>query len=300
MKVLIIGGSGFLSGTLARLAVAEGHRVQVVTRGQRPLPEGVEGLTADRKDRRAFAAAIAGAGGDWDLVCDCIGYSADDARQDLDCFTGRAGHLVFVSTDFVYDPAHRRFPQPEESEHYLPTGYGGGKREAELALQAAGADGLPWTVVRPGHIYGPGSRLGCLPAHARDPELVEHLRAGRPVRLVAAGSLLQQPIFAKDLARVMLSAPGHDAAIGQIFCTAGPEAVQSVTYYEIIAEHLGVELKVEEVPLLSYRAEHPEHASFLCHRVYSLAKLKASGLAVPETPLAEGLGEHVRAVVEEG
>lgn len=44
MKILTLGGSGFVSGTLARLALAQGHQVWTVTRGQRPLPAGVKGL----------------------------------------------------------------------------------------------------------------------------------------------------------------------------------------------------------------------------------------------------------------
>ena len=36
MKVLVIGGSGFLSGTLARTALSQGHQVWTITRGQRP------------------------------------------------------------------------------------------------------------------------------------------------------------------------------------------------------------------------------------------------------------------------
>ena len=84
MQVLIIGGSGFVSGTLARAARDAGHDVTVVTRGQRPVPEGVRALTADRKDPDAFAAAIEGAGTRWDLAVDCIAYQAEDARQDVE------------------------------------------------------------------------------------------------------------------------------------------------------------------------------------------------------------------------
>src|SRR5262245_58255017 len=53
-KILILGGSGFLSGTMAREAVGEGHEVWVVTRGQRPLLAEVQAIVADRKERDAF------------------------------------------------------------------------------------------------------------------------------------------------------------------------------------------------------------------------------------------------------
>lgn len=38
-KILVIGGSGFVSGTLARTARDQGHEIWIVTRGQKPHPE---------------------------------------------------------------------------------------------------------------------------------------------------------------------------------------------------------------------------------------------------------------------
>jgi nucleoside-diphosphate-sugar epimerase len=55
MNLLIIGGSGFVSGTLARIALEHGHSVSTVTRGQREIPEGAQSIVVDRKDREAFA-----------------------------------------------------------------------------------------------------------------------------------------------------------------------------------------------------------------------------------------------------
>ena len=42
MKLLILGGSGFVSGRLAQIAAAQGHEVWCVTRGNRPIPEDVQ------------------------------------------------------------------------------------------------------------------------------------------------------------------------------------------------------------------------------------------------------------------
>lgn len=296
-RILLIGGSGFLSGTLAREAVERGYRVWAITRGERPVPPGVIGLVADRHDEAAFVRAVEQANTEWDMVVDCIGFDPADARQDVAVLRDRARHLVFVSTDFVYDPARRRFPQPEESEHYLSEGYGGKKRQCELELINGDTGNMVWTIVRPGHIYGPGSRLGCLPMHGRDPNLIERLRAGEPLQLVGGGHFLQQPIFAPDLARLILSLHGNARTYGEIFCAAGPEIVESREYYRVIAEILGVELRISEVPVGAYLAQHPESAPFLCHRFYALDRLRASGASVPATPLVEGLRTHVASLL---
>ena len=99
-KVLILGGSGFLSGAMAKRALQEGHEVWTVTRGQRPMKiQGTHTIVADRKKHPEFAAAVEKSGQTWDLVVDCIGFSADDAKQDVEVFSHRAKHLVFISTD---------------------------------------------------------------------------------------------------------------------------------------------------------------------------------------------------------
>ena len=73
-KILIVGGSGFLSGTMVRRALLEGHEVHAITRGQRPMPAGVNAIVADRKDPAEFAEKVRTLNIKWDLVVDCIGF----------------------------------------------------------------------------------------------------------------------------------------------------------------------------------------------------------------------------------
>ncbi|MEZ4730529.1 MAG: NAD-dependent epimerase/dehydratase family protein [Caldilineaceae bacterium] len=297
LQILLIGGSGFVSGTLARLAQAAGHDVWAVTRGQRTLVEGVTPILADRRDHTALHNAIAQTNQQWDLVVDCIGYEAADAQQDIDLFARRARHLVFISTDFVYDPAHRQFPQGEETDHYLSDGYGGKKRQCELVFLNSAPTQMAWTVVRPCHIYGPGSLLGCLPLHGRDPDLLPKLQRGETLQLIGGGHFLQQPILAADLAQTILSCAGNPQCHGQIYLTAGPDIIESRRYYEIIAEQLGVPAKIEEVSVAQFLANHPDRHSFACHRIYDLSKLREHGLHVPATPITAGLRQHVASLL---
>ncbi len=297
-KILIIGGSGFVSGTVAKIAIANGHSVWTMTRGQRPLPDGVISLIADRHDQKAFARVVEEAETEWDLVIDCIGYEEDDAKQDIEVFRNLARHLAFVSTDFVFAPAHRQFPQGEETNHYLSDGYGGKKRLCELALINGDTGDMQWTVVRPCHIYGPGSQLGCLPLHGRDTQLISKLRAGETLQLIGGGHFLQQPILASDLANLLLSVGENEKAYGQIFCAAGPDIIESRDYYRIIADILNVELSVEEIPVSGHLTAHPETAPFLCHRIYDLNRLKTSGVKVPQTSIEQGLREHVESLLD--
>jgi len=302
MNVLIVGGGGHVSGAVSQAALAKQWNVWTITRGVRPLPEGVKSLIADRHDAEVMSKVVAKEGTNWDLVVDCICYDLPDIRQDIELFRERAAQFVMVSTDFVYDPFRRKFPQREDDAHYVDGGegslsYGRKKRRCEEELIHGDTGDMGWTVVRPCHIYGPTSELGCLPMAARDPELIAKLRAGEALQLVGGGHFLQQPILADDLADVILNVAGNDNARGRIFNTAGPDIVESWQYYRIVADVLGVGLSVEEISVQSFLAENPEKAPFMCHRIYDLEKLRSAGLNVPSTPLVEGLRMHVEGLL---
>ncbi|MCA9837627.1 MAG: NAD-dependent epimerase/dehydratase family protein [Trueperaceae bacterium] len=297
MKLLILGGSGFLSGTLARLALSQGHDVSVLTRGQRALPEGVKPILVDRKDRAAFSSTLQNVGEHWDMLADCICFTPEDAEQDIEVFSGLTDHLIFVSTDSVYQEHPRPFPVSEAFEQFTKLPYGQNKRKAEEVFLTKGQS-LNWTILRPGHIYGPGSELGCLPEHSRNPDLLEHLKAGKPLRLVGGGHFLQMPVFSEDLARMILDCAGKPSSYGQIFNAPGPDIIPSWRYYEIIAEHLGVELEVEEVMISDLLAREPARLQFCSHRVYSTEAAQKAGVYVPDTPVETGLKIHVDAKLE--
>ena len=292
INVLIIGGSGFLSGTLALQAISRGYQVWTITRGQRELPECANHLIADRHDTVQFERVIKAAQTRWDIVFDCIAFAPDDIKQDISMLENLTSHLVFVSTDFVYDPANRQFPQREDTNSYVNEGYGYQKRLSELELINYAGE-MPWTIVRPCHIYGPGSELGCLPAHSRDTNLIDRLKAGESLKLVGGGHFLQQPILARDLADFLLDLQDNNKSHGQILNAAGPDVIESQTYYQIIADILGVELSIEELPVSPYLAENPNASSFLCHRFYDLSRAQAIGIPLPGTPMEQGLREHV-------
>ena len=162
MKILIMGGSGFVSGHTAREALSRGCEVWCVTRGKRPAVPGVHPIQADRNDTDALTAALSGMR--FDAAVDCICYTAEQARDDIRILGGVTDRLVIISTDSVYHPDHKTVPQNEEADVYLTDGlYGAKKREMELVFIRECPPALRWTIFRPGHIFGPGSELGAYP-----------------------------------------------------------------------------------------------------------------------------------------
>jgi nucleoside-diphosphate-sugar epimerase len=297
MKILVLGGSGFVSGTMARFGAARGDSVHTLSRGKKAVPAGerITALVADRNDGVAFAATIASANTVWDLVIDCIGFTGDHARQDLEVFEGVAKQLVFLSSDFACSPVDRPWRIDETFDRFDPAPYGAGKWAAEQVLLGyRGPMGV--TVLRPCHIYGPGSLLGCLPLHGRDPQLVERMRRGETLKLLAGGVYLQQPMFVEDLCAAAYACAGNAKVRKELFFMAGPEIVESQTFYKVIGELLGVKVTIGEAPVEPYLAANPEHRAFCCHRVYSREKAERAGLPLPATGLREGLRRHLQSI----
>lgn len=291
MKLLIMGGSGALSHRVAELALGQGTEVWTLTRGIHPLPEGVHALTADRSDDAAVLAALELADVPFDACIDCTGRTPDNARQDVDIVSRWTKRFVVVSTDSVYDPHHKTVPQDESNAHYLTDGgYGATKRLMEAVFEESGVN---YTVFRPGHIFGPGFQLGCYPEHTRQPELLSHIRAGRPLRLVGGGEFLIHPIYVDDLALALMDCIDNPAAFRQTFCIGGVDVVTNADYYRLIGRLTGCAVTVEEVPLAGYLEAHPQYSGHLCHRSYDLSKMRAVGIRMPSTTLEEGIRRQI-------
>src|SRR4051794_24809868 len=100
MRLLILGGSGFVGRALAEEAVARGDEVTVFNRGLRDAPPGVRVLTGDRLAPDGLAALAAGE--TWDAVVDTWSAGAGAVGRTARLLTGRAGHYTYVSSRSVY------------------------------------------------------------------------------------------------------------------------------------------------------------------------------------------------------
>lgn len=154
-RVLVLGGTGWLGGRIARLAAEGGDDVTVLSRGIAPAPPGTRLVVADRADPGAYV----GLGGGWDEVVDVASDAAFVASA-LDALADRAAHWTYISTISVY--ARDDEPGADESAALVEPAdldqYPEAKAAAEGAARAHLGDRL--LVVRPGLIVGPGDRTG--------------------------------------------------------------------------------------------------------------------------------------------
>ncbi len=97
MRILVLGGTAFLSAEIARQALAAGHDVTCLARGTASAPpDGATWLRADRSQGKAAYEGAAGSGG-WDAVVD-VSRDPDQAREALEALAGSARHWTFISS----------------------------------------------------------------------------------------------------------------------------------------------------------------------------------------------------------
>ncbi|MFN3652398.1 MAG: NAD-dependent epimerase/dehydratase family protein [Armatimonadota bacterium] len=292
MNVLVLGGTGFLSSVVVTELQSAGHEVTILTRGSRPAPAGAEALVGDRRDVEQFLRQVEGRA--FDAVVDCICYTAHDAELALRAFSGRVRHFLMISTDFVYGP-RRTLPIAEHTYTRAMSQYGRDKAAAEeVFLHAWRTEGFPATLLRPPHIMGAGGHLGTGSLHGRDPMLLDRLDQGAPVVLLEGGALLIQPVVHRDVGRACAAALGKEATLGQAYNVAGPDAVTTREYYDLVAATLGVTgVEYLSLPSELFVRAFPDRAPFAHHRTYDVSRLRAETGYAPETGIQHAVFEMV-------
>ena len=295
---LVIGATGFLGAAIVRELRGAGWDVTNLARGRQanPFPD-VPLIVADRSQASALTQATQGR--DFDLIVDCAAFQESDVTAAIEAFSGRVGFYVVISTDFVYAASlDARFPVREDAPKNPALPYAGGKLACEAALlHAWQTQQFPCVILRPPHILGAGRPLGCDPLAMRDPKLLDRIRAGEELSLLAEGQLLIQPIWNREIgACIAHIATGHSAelACGQIFNIAGPDAITTRRYYEIIADYAGTPLRFQSVPLPEFEQRSPEQAHMARHRQYDLSHLAQTTGYRPQFPVEDAILKTAR------
>lgn len=162
MRILVLGGTGWLGGHVAACAVASGHDVTCVARGER-APAGAALVRADREDDDALADVAVR---HWDAVVDVATHPGFVRRAVRD-LGGRVGRYVYVSSVSAYasaaeggaDESDALFAPLMADAMRSMDDFGRAKSACERAVREA-FPGVAHAIVRPGLIAGAGDRTG--------------------------------------------------------------------------------------------------------------------------------------------
>ena len=203
MKILVIGGSGFIGRYLVlRLNSTPEYEVSATYLSRRPPEDGNSWHWLELPDaealRRVFLACRPEVVVHLAAMADVGAAERDPSRARAVNIDGTAEivrlclhhgvRLVFVSTEYVFDG--QQGPYREDDTPSPTTEYGRTKRQAEQEVEALGDMG---SIVRTSIVYG-----WPLQRHRNFvPILVERLRNGQSYR--ASTSVMRSPVFVEHL-----------------------------------------------------------------------------------------------------
>ena len=235
MRVFLTGASGFVGSHILRRLLCEGHTVRALVRrrgslhGQAELEE-VEG-DINSGNLSTFVAGC-------DAVINLVGIIYERGMKTFESVHHHGTRNLVAAarqngvTRFVQISALRA--RPTDATEYHTT-----KFAAEEELLNSG---IPFVVLRPSLIFGPGS------AFTR--QMVEVMRAVPFLRPIpGTGKYRFRPIHVDDVTECFSQSLSNPAAAKQTIDLVGSEELNLDEIGNVIAESLGIQKKVLHIPM---------------------------------------------------
>lgn len=207
MRILIVGGTKFVGRHIAAAALAAGHSVTLLHRGQTGndlFPEATHLLADRNEDLREVLAGLA-----FDATVDVSAYYPHQVEALAAALDGRAGRYVFVSSTAVYTPPlpfgfgedaplSRLGPGAPVPTHIDDQTYGQLKVLCEETARSLFGDTT--LVIRPTYVVGPWDHTG------RFGYWVHRIARGGAVLAPGHADRAMQTIDARDQAAFVIHA----------------------------------------------------------------------------------------------
>jgi nucleoside-diphosphate-sugar epimerase len=264
MRLLVLGGTGFVGGAAVRRLREEGCDVVAFHRGE--SSGGARTIRGDRRDLSRFRGEFERFRPD--VVVDTIAYTEKDAEDLVRTFRGIAGRTLVLSSQDVYAAYGRLLRLESGPRDALPLSEDAPLRESRYPYRAMAKPGemaydyekilvervartepaLPATVLRLPSVYGPGDprhRLRPYLGRMSDPELLLD-RAKAAWRWTRG--------YVEDVAHAIVLACRDSRAAGKTFNVGEADALSEGDWIRAIGKAVGWNGEVRTVE----REELPE------------------------------------------
>jgi len=230
MKILIIGGTGFLGRAIVEDALRRGHEITTFNRGKSGADvPGVESVHGDREVRADLERLVDGR--TWDVVVDVFGLVPRVVAESARLFSGKTGMYAYISSvgahvDFPAKPVDETSPLRECSPDAGPEdgNYDVFKAGSEYAVERY-FDGEK-LIIEPAVILGPYENAWRLPAW------LQRIRRGGRFIAPGAPDRRLQLIDVRDVAAFTLDMA--ERGVGDRYLVTSPPGV--TTFGELLDE----------------------------------------------------------------
>lgn len=189
-KILVTGGTTFVSKYVAQYFVNSGYEVYVLNRNTKPQVLGVKLIEADRHNLGSLLKDT-----HFDIVADITAYNAEDIINLYDAL-GSFDQYIMISSSAVY-PEYGIQPFLEDSEK-APNKFWGAYGTDKIAAEEVLLERVPDAyILRPPYLYGPMNNV------YREAFVFDCALADRKFYLPKDGDMKLQFFHVKDLCQLM-------------------------------------------------------------------------------------------------
>ena len=262
MNILIVGGTGVLSSSVAAEALHQGISVTMINRGRRIMPNGVELIKANKDNHSTIAQKL----GDrqFDAVMDFLCYTDEQTESSVRFYIKYTKQYFYISSCAVYDTASLKGQVAvEDSKKVLPVWkYSVDKWASEQKLTALLKDtDVRYTIIRPCVTYG-DTRIpyGIMPPYGYHWTLCARILSGKPIITWNGGFNKCNMTRVEDFAVGVVGLIGNPKAYNEAFNVCGDEIPSFNDVLEEISKIFNKRVIKVDVQSAFYAKECPAKA----------------------------------------
>lgn len=298
-NILVIGGTGIIGRQLiAHLLEIDRYTIHVIALEKESFPSKVRQYIVDRttENYTEIVSKLNSKVKYWDTVIDIFAFDVKSAQNTYTLFKKTTQHIITLSTTLVYDRTKKYTGPISENSLLAPEKIFGGYVDGKVKMEKFwhSVTDVHWTLLRPYHILGEGSLLGCLPMHNRDSNLLEEIKGGKPLRLCNEGNVFFNYIHPKDIAVIIEKSIGNSHTFNQVYNLVNPEIIKAKDYYLEISRQLKCPIQIENIAMHTlWEMSHGWKMTTLPH-IYTTNKLQNAIHFTPNISLKEGIADALR------
>jgi len=224
-SILIMGGTNFVSSSLAKYLIGQGYNVDILTRGVKQINYGgfKEHIVCNRKSKAEMQEVLKGK--KYEFIFDISAYTKEDVEILLNTIDKSIlKKYVFCSSGSVYVPSNDFIREDfQRGENYNWGEYGLNKKEAEDFIINCG---VTYAIFRPTYIYGENNNL------YRETYFFDRISNEKEIPMPFGNDTRTQFIHIDDLVRVFESSMNIKAG-SKIYNVINPEFI---SWEEFIAK----------------------------------------------------------------